>query len=394
MSGDVVEFGPERPRRRSGSVLVGVVALGLLVAGVVGATRHRDTEPVAEPSPSFSAGWTEYPSSPPPEPAELFVTALTVAKPANGAVVGGALPDGTPVLVASRRGIAHAFVAFAGPRHAPVLVGFCPSTRTFQDASGTYRYDETGTPAQPGTSLTELHSRTDPADATRVQVSLGSTESFVRGPGFPATPRCPTGLVLPPIPPESRSLAAAARGYARLVGRYVVTLETRRFCDGTAPDACRDGAWEEFAPDASLPPNDLASSYTYEGTFLVRTFPTTGSLSVVRLDARLVHRDGVGVRAVRGVAVSTEVRHGVTRLRFVPRAIGGKDGAASDYLLRDDMRCYLGLGVTGLGRPSGTLDVFTRYVREEAKDVPLWLVLDANDRVIRAAVEGRRSDLG
>ncbi|MDT7570664.1 MAG: hypothetical protein QOE05_838 [Actinomycetota bacterium] len=413
MNEDVLEWGPERPRRRFGSVGVGLAALALLAAGIFGATRDKDGKPAAAPSASptpsrsFSAGWTEYPEVDPtfgpddftePDP---FEQSATYPKPAPGAAVAVLLPNGTPVYLVNAESEVVALVPFGGVSGQSVLVGWCPRTSTFQDPAGAHRYDLRGRPNDHSTPpLGHLTVRQTPGDADKVDVAItddafGGGYFGYFGDNTPTpVPTCKPGEVrLPKLPARATKVQDTSRAMRLVHGRYVVSIETRAFCEISRTTGCAAGGWEEMSPFNALLPSSLVESYTYEGDFLVRTYAQSGSVTAVRVDAKVVSTAGVGVKAVRAQAKETYVSNGVTRLKAEQRS--GKIGGArivSDYVLSKDLHAFLTHGVTGLGKPPGTRQVFVDWVADEPEEL-VWLVLDSHSQVIRVVVDNGLVDV-
>jgi hypothetical protein len=389
---DVLAHGDERPGGSRGT-LVGVVALLALAAGGIALARSGNDppRPVASPSPSTSAGRTGDPAAGP------FARFVTVDRPGPGTRAAAVLlADDQPAFVIGAGDRLRALSAVAGPTHAAVLLGWCAGTESFQDASGRYRYDSggvggTGATTGAARALAEYAVRPHVGSPGRVDVG-GPT---ARPPGIvvggPVIGRCPAGtLVLPPLPPRVSDLTGAAGRYRRSLGRYVVRTDSRAFCPEPLPLLrCATGGWEVDALP-TLPPGDLASSYTYEGEFLVRTAPRSGDFDVVLLPAsRLVAREGVGVRTVSGVPRTTRTAGGRFLLTIEPQAPSGATPPAREYVVRSDVDVHLDRGVTGLGQPSGTTTTLRTYVAARGPSVLFWLVLDARDRVLRVVAQPR-----
>jgi hypothetical protein len=377
-----------------------VAALLALLGIGIAVTRHHSAKPAAaaSPSPSASAteGWTSYPPDELPPPQQQFARVVTVPRPV-AAVTPVLLLDDEPGFLVDNGGTLRAFAAVGGTDQASVLLGWCPASRSFQDPSRRYRYDVAGMRTDPprgtdasaggGEVLPEFGVRPHPGDASRTDIGdLVGIEIGTPLPGPAAA--CPRGaLVLPPLPPRAAALAGAARRFRRLAGRYVVRTESRAFCARPLPRLrCATGGWEVDG-FTQLPPEDLASAYTYEGEFLVRTAPDVGDFDVVLLPgARLVSRTGVGVRAVTGTPVSTRTRNGAFLLRFRADA-GNPSGPTREYVVRPDVELHLDRGYTGLGQPPGTLATLRNYVSQRTDGVLFWMILDARGRVMRVVSE-------
>lgn len=397
MTEDVLSQGSDRPPRRLGPLGVGLAALALLGAGIFGATRHEGSSHVARasatPSPTFPEGWTEYPpvdepTETPPPPPDPFSRVLTVTAPTEDErPVAVVTPEGLPMWVVRTNLGVQALEAVAGPREARRVLGWCASSKTFEDVQGRVRFTVEGdTTDPPGYMLVQHQTRQDPADAGRVQIGLGDSDSTYNSTehAFVKTPRCRGPVQLPALPPEAASLTDASGAWALLSGRYRVSVATREFCHGTPPAGCTENGREQFGDTGVLQPDDLAESYTYEGRFLVRTDAATGGLAVVLVDARVTSTTGKGVRVVEGSLAAVTERGGVSYLR-----VADDKGSPHEYVARKDVHAFLADGVTGLGKP-GTVDDLARQVGREGA-FHAYFVLDARGRVLRV-VEGYADD--
>ncbi|HWL36426.1 MAG TPA: hypothetical protein VNQ77_09545 [Frankiaceae bacterium] len=414
MTAEVLASGEERPPRRPLSVVIGVAAVAALVA--YGLAASRSPEPEARPTPT---PFTEYPSeSPVPRGPRRnpFTKFVRVPVPPAGEVRGVLLAEGVPGFVVGQgNGAAYALHAVGGPLNDQVLLGWCAASGTFEDEAGTYRYRRDGGVVESGMGLERPPVRPDPFNPGHVEIGVtdGPTDGEVeRADGT----RCPGGVRLPPLPPAVRDVHDAAGAYFRVRGRYVVSTERTAFCEAVRETGCADQGWERYGPGSewTLRPDDLVGSYTWEGRFLVRT-DLGGGISVIRLgDSRLVRRESVGVETRIGVPVATYSRDGVLHLRFNPfqHASGTpKDdspsgpppvvldewatvmedvrGGIRDYVVRRDAEIVLGFGVTGVGAPAQTGQTLGRWVRAQRRRAvpePLWLILDAQGRILRVAI--------
>jgi hypothetical protein len=418
---EVLGQGDERPPRRFGSLLAGAAAVAVLAIGVAGALRSP-ARPAAGPSPtpspsvsSFDAGWTEYPPGDPPtaEPdGDDFEEFVSAHDPGDGSVTPLLLPDNTPVLLVSDGGTPVAYEAIGGPEHARVLLGWCPDTTLWDRPGGDYGYLG-GLPTVAGLGPLRTYPVRDSTPRGHVDIGLVPGTTQPGGGVVGLENRCEgKRLSYPPLPPRATSFQETATGYRLMTGTYVVTTETRAFCLGSRPDGCQATGWEEYGPHSVLPPGDLASSYTWQGDFLVHADPNSGALTAVRTPrTSLVRREHVGVEVRAGWAAAYEERGGVLHLRFNPFATattpddsppnvpprdsgrwpGYEDvsGGVVDYALTRDAEVYLGVGYTGLGKPRGTPATLREYLRSRGPygGPPLWLVLDARGRVIRVVAE-------
>jgi hypothetical protein len=380
-------------------VAVGVAALLLLLGAVVVARRDAaaDRRHEARPTPSPSA--SPSPSGiDDPEPDSSAFTIVT--KPAAGGVAGVRFARDEPGFVlADPDGDYTALAAIGGPKHAEVLVGWCPSAHAFQDATGRYRYRRDGIPYDPGPRLARRLVRVSRQDVRYLAVDADPGVRVVSSdPGGEGTasdrvrpPACrPGAVVWPPLPGRATTMEGAAGSFRRVTGRYVATTESFAFCPGPPRGAdCRSGGWEIYNT-AGLPADDLASEYVYEGEFAILADGSNGTFRAVRLPAaRLVRRSHVGVRAVRGILLSGRDAGGsyVVRLRPFGPPNGGVVAPLPDrdYVVRADAQLFLGPGWTGLGQPHATLETLRRYVASATRDTQpeLAAILDARGRVQR-----------
>lgn len=416
MSADVLAYGDDgdgRPPRGRSRALTAGLAVAVLVGGGVAYARTRD-----KPAPRRPAGWTDYPPmtadplvhDPPAD--QTFADAVAVPRPGPHAVEPASLAGGAPGFVVAIDPNYQAYDAFGGPEHAPVLVGWCAPLRTFQDATATYVYDAGGASYDGGPGLPRHDVRDDPLSGNALEVAVGADRYFTRVQHRQKRP-CPAPLAYPPLPGPASSVHATEGRYAVVHGRYVVTTETAAFCAAVRPTGCADQGWERFAPNTAitLPPGDLAGSYTWEGDFVVRASATDGSLTVVRKpETRLVREERVGVAVRVGIVHSTYRSGGLLHLRFNPmRGTNGSPpddspggtpqesprsdlmsdvrGGLRDYAVRADADIVIGQGITGLGLPKGTPETLRTFLARRAADAPLWLVLDDRGRVLRAVVD-------
>jgi hypothetical protein len=416
---DVLAYGDdERPPRHLPRPLVALAAVAVLVGGGVAYAHTRD-----HAHPRATRSFTGYPTetATPGEPIETFdddpqyADALTVPRPAPNSVTGVLFADGTPGFLVGRSPNFWAVDAAGGPPHARVLVGWCAPLGTFQDAAGTVVYDAGGVAFTNTDTLAKHAVRADPDSGTRVQIAPDGL-SYTSPPGHDrAQHPCPAALTLPPLPDRTTDVHETSVAHRLVHGRFVVTTETVAFCAAVRPTGCADQGWERFAPGTpvTLPPGDLAWSYTWEGDFLVHADATDGTLSVIRMpDARLVGREHVGVSVRLGLPHGTYRSGGLLHLRLNPmRHVSGTPGDDSppgpveqgwpglmddvrgglrDYVVAPDADIVIGQGVTGLGLPKGTPDTLRRWLlRQKQGDVALWVVLDARGRAIRVVAEAQ-----
>lgn len=414
---EVLGQGDERAPRRYGSLLAGAAAVALLAIGVAGAMRSPEREPAARPRPtpttsSFPSGWTSYPSE------EPFATYVSAVRPSPDEPTPLLLSGGIPLLLADTGGEVVAYELLGGPSYAPVLLGLCRADGSLLAADDEYAYLN-GLPSSRHLAPLRRYPVRDAPQADHVEIGL-EPESVPTGGYVEFEPACePDDLLYPGLPEPVESLAAAGSAYVLMDGRYVVTSETRAFCPVSADGDCRSAGWEEYGPDAALPPWDLAGSYTWQGTFLVHADPLDGSLTVARTrESRLVRRERVGVSVRVGWAESAYERGGALHLRFNPvrtndftadddspegeprtlpkwyERFTDDLGGLRDLVLAPGAEVHLP-SITGIGRPRGTAEVLRSYLATATpyEDPPLWLVLDAKGRVIRVvgeAVEGVR----
>lgn len=416
MTEDVLAWGDERPRRGAGSIVTGVVLVALLGAGIAGALRSRGPERRAEPEPTPSPSGSVSGVGLVDDPFARFVSEH---RPDPGLPTPLLVEGGVPAWLVDVGGVVRAYEAIGGPAHAPVLLGWCPVDGTFQDASGTYRYfGHAPAGSVGGRPLTERAVRPSATRPDHVDVGVGTVPTLTDE-AATVDERCRGELVHPSLPGVASFLGATATAYGRMTGRYLVTHETRAFCPTYAPRGCATAGWEQYGGDSVLPPGDLASSYTWEGEFLVHAEAATGDLSVVITpDARLVRREHVGAAVRVGWAESAYERDGVVHLRFnafrhdeaglpddspsgppgMPvdryrRFLLDFSGGLRDYAVAPDAEVFLGLR-TGLGRPRGTPATLREYLGEVQgyAGPPQWLVLDAKGRVMRVVLD--RSEPG
>jgi hypothetical protein len=376
---DVLAHGDDRPPgRRWTGLLTGFAALALLVAGVAGSRATGDhPSPTPSPSPSRTLLF------PAPTVGDLF--AEHVAVHPTGELTPALLPDALPGFVLGTGRAARAYAAVAPAGHARPVLGWCPATRTFEDATGTARFDENGLPFTDETAaLAEYPTRERVGGGIDVGVDRGGNVRAGFGDRDAPPRRCTArSLVWPPSPPAAARLEDAARGYRTMHGRYVLTPETQAFCPGPPPGtACGAGGWEVYGLNA-LPADDLAESYVYEGDFVVRSYPATGRFAALLLPGvRLVRRTGVGTVATCGNAVRARHAGGADRLVLRP-----DEGADVEFRLRPDVTLHLGQGRTGLGVPhQAPLDALTRLLRDQPEP-RVCLVLDSRGAVMRVVVE-------
>ena len=365
-----------------------VVALALLGVAGVAISRSRDARP--------EAGWTEYPTrtptpvliddapviQTPPDPFNESTT-LVGTLPDVGDVRGIRLLDGAPGFLVGGRGVPTAFAAFGGPDHARVLVGWCTGSRTFQDANGTYIYDENG--AEYG----DINTTNLPGYAVRGAIEGGieiagisTLEAATSKPAAERPPRCPTALRYPDLPDRAESVHDTIEGFRVVNGRYVVTTESASFCSPVSKSGCAADGWEEYEL-STLPGGDLAGSYTWEGDFVVHG-DRDGNLTAVRLPGtRLVSRTDVGTSAVLG-HVNEVVREDPLTLRVSVLDEARMTDTEREVVVNADANVFLGDGHTGLGRPRGDAGTLREYLRDPpGGGALLWFVLDAKGRAIR-----------
>jgi hypothetical protein len=389
-----------RPTTRRGALTA--LAVIALLAGVVALLRSVNGDPpAATPTPAPSVAVSHAPPEPivdaEPDP---FLDLTVARRPARRSVTRALFARDLPGFVASVEPNLVAVTAAGGPEHAETLVGWCPASRIFQDATGTYRYDAGGAPYGDWPRLPTRQVRPHAGSGSLVDVSADETRFASDGTAYaragPGPPPCPArDLVWPPLPRHTRSVDRASPDARRIEGRYVITTDTMAFCPAEVGTDCRGGGWEVNGLP-SLPPNDLASEYVYTGEFVVQARGETGTFRVIRLPAaRLVRRTGIGVAAVHGVAGRTLRTHpagGV--LSFLP--YGDGDGSSvvapkprRDYVVRRDAALYLGGGRTGLGLPKPTLATLRAYLADRQQDEPatLWLILDRSGRVMRVVAD-------
>lgn len=387
MTEEVLAQGDDEQRRGSGQAIGVAVALLLLAVVGVAIVRSREPAPEARPTPPPSS-----PSDPdevlptfepPPPPFQSYVSV-----PVND-TESFLLSDGTPVfLVPGDYDLPVAIAAVGGPEHAPVLVGWCARTQTFQDASGTYLYSRDGRPADEDdrelTFLPHHEVRVNPDNATMLDVdeATSAVDTF----DLPPPARKCAAPVFPELPETVTDVHDTSPGYRVLRGRYVVTTETRRFCALGSHPRCLAGGWEDYG--YGLLPDDLASTYVWDGRFLVHASAASGRLTAVRIDARLVARERVGVEVVYGFHVAAEVRGRGARLRVDVLQEDGLSGGVKRYDVRPDAEVYLGRGVTGIGFPRGTPETLVEHLlTDSGPPSRLVLVLDANGKVMRVVLD-------
>jgi hypothetical protein len=411
---DVVEAGrPDGPRRRlprlprSTALPVAGLAVAVALAGtafLLGRGGGPPIRPAASPTRTTidfgsTATGPDLTADPTGEPVPDPFTAVVVlplppaggARPVtlNGGEPGFLVDDGTPVAVS-------AVVHVPG---APVVVAWCPATRTFEDPSGAYRFDARGRAYDLTTSATRYAVRAH--DAARVEVGaggeeLGGTEVAAGTP----PPRCaPDALVRAPLPPFAGSLTRLGRGWRRVHGSLRVEHGRGSLCRTVR----RSGCVEPFrdVPDTVLLPWDLAGRVTYDGDFLV--VDATPDLYVARLPGTTEVAERVGstlrigyVSAVPGRVVRFDAWRHYTGTpgddspgprRAEPEDLGGlatneRDGTR-DYRVRPDVEVHL--AGTADGSPAeATLDDLRRKVAQATHPgVLVWLALDARGRVLR-----------
>ena len=412
MTEDVLAHGDDRDGGPGRAVGV-AVTLALVGLAAVAVTRSAAERPDARPSPPppLPTVGPSFSRPVPPGDGGWFTRYVTVRRPPPGVLRAVLLHDDVPGFLVPGDELPMAVDAVGGPDHAPALVGWCAASRTFQDASGTYVYDEYGNAADGGRSLGRYLVRRHPADPLRLDVSADVEYSRADAVGAARAPRCRRPLYYPTLPERAGTVHDTIHGHRVLRGRYVVTTETRAFCAATARAGCEAQGWEQFG--AGLPPGDLAGSYTYEGSFVVRGF-TGGDLRVVRLpDARLLRRERVGAANRIGLAYDVRRAGGSYVLRFNPmRHVSGRprddsppgkrvapsgrwrhlmrDASAElvTYRLRPDVEVVLGAGYTGLGKARGTARTLDRFLRRpDNRRHALWLVLDDRGHVLRVVAE-------
>lgn len=426
----------ERPPSGPGRLVGAAVALVLLALVGVSVSRSRDDarearearerRPAASPTTPFGV-----PTGPEPEPEEddeedpdPFERFVTVRRPPPGVLRTVLLTDGRPGFLVpeddrpARDDVPTAIEAIGGPEHARVLVGWCSATRLFQDVDGTVFYDRNGARIGGGDSLFRHSVRVNARDGTRLDVA-GDAHTRPADTTSRRGRPCPRPLYLPTLPERAAAVHETITGYRVVPGRYVVTTETRAFCRASAARDCAADGWEVYQL-GTLPPRELAGSYTYEGDFLVRG-GSDGALDVVRLPrARLVSRERVGVRVRLGFGVAVRrAADGSYRLDFNPaRHVSGDPDDEGDpgptepvpselsrllsdespdvfaYRLRPDVEVVLGLGITGPGRGRATARTLERFLEDPRSPGfsgfpgrPLWLVFDAAGAVLRVIAE-------
>lgn len=415
MTQEVLAHGDDEAGGGPGRAVGVVVAVVLLAIAGVAVARSRAPERAARPSPSPAA-----PSSPPPpnvvvdEFPDPFDEHITVPRPPPGVLRTVLLPDDLPGFLVPGDELPVAVGAEGGPAHARVLVGWCAATKTFQDAAGEHFYDEHGRSLTTPEGLPTFEVRRNARDPQRIDVAgeRGYAYNEIRTPA-PKPRRCPAPLYYPKLPPRAGRVHDTVAGFRVLRGQYVVTTESRAFCERGAAAGCAARGWEEYALGA-LPRGDLAGSYTWEGEFVVRGDSDNGELRVLRLPgARLVRRERVGAAARIGIAHAVQRRNGVVTLHFNPfehrSGTPGDDsppgpiesapdwehvmvdvaGGLRSYVIRPDAEIHLGDGFTGLGEPRGNHETLQAFLADPAHaDDALWLVLDDRGRVLRIVVDG------
>ena len=381
MTEDVLAHGADERPGGSGRLVGVVVAVALLGVFGVAVARNR---PVGDDRPAPAPSTSTHAPLPPPSRYvdDPFAAGATFPMPAEAAVVGVLLPGDVPGFLVGGDGddLPEAFEAFGGPAHDRVVLGWCASSRTFQDDRRTHVFDTAGQRADGGTALAFREVRLNAADPRSVDVAATTVRHDEQPPrDLPVEPPCAGGLTYPPLPPTAEHVHQTIRGHRVVRGRYVVSTETTAFCAPVGPGCAAQG-WEVHGD--ALPPGDLAGSYTWEGRFVVRGDPDDGRLGVARLPgARLVKRERVGRRAMVGSATAVTTRDGVAYLRF--SAVGEAERA---YPIRPDVDLFLGPGFTGLGRPRGTPETLRRYLATTGRPDTQWVVLDGADRVLRVVV--------
>ena len=384
MTGEVLAQGDDERPRGSGRAIGVVGALLLLAVLGVAVVRSREPAPEARPTPPPSS-----PSHPDEEPPAIdplprkFASYVSVPADARSLL----LEDGTPVfLVPGDYDLPVAIEPVGGPEHAPVLLGWCAGTQTFQDASGTYLYSRDGRPADESGQLTFLEHhdvRVSPEHDSMLDVdeAVSQVDTF----DLPPPARKCSAPVFPELPKTVTDVHDTAPGLRVLRGRYVVTTETKRFCAVGSHPRCLAEGWEDYG--YGLPPDDLASTYVWEGRFLVHGSASTGRLTAVRVEARLVARERVGVKVVFGFHVSAEVRGRGARLRVDHLDETGFSSGVKAYDVRSDAEVYLGRGITGIGFPRGTPATLVEHLLKQSRSkTRLVLVLDAAGKVMRVVV--------
>jgi hypothetical protein len=419
VTGEVLSWGDDRPPpRRNAGLVTGLLATLALVVGGVAVARDQGhlggTRAAATPSASpttqepyvtdTEAG--EAPEVEPPTTVPLPTTEV------EGVLLGADLPG-----FLLKRGPGYvAFSAIGGPPHAEFVVGWCERSRTFQDATGTYRYNDYGNPMgdEGGYQLETFDTRLDPSRPGMLLVDgdLGAGPVRVPGGTKQAGRPCAAGeLLLPTLPDPAPELSEGEAGFRVITGRYVVATETRAFCPAPLrPGACGTHGWEENG-FPQLPSDDLVGSYTYEGDFVVRADPRRGTIRVARLPGvRLVRRDRVGASVKAGILTSSRVAGGALRLRLnavegfhgeyhddspgppIAGAVQGRGyGIGTDlrsgtreYTALPDVELFIGGGYTGLGLPTADAATLTRYLKAATPgSVAVYLTFDARGRVVR-----------
>jgi hypothetical protein len=225
----------ERPSRRPSPRLRWAVAVGVFLAGllvVVLAPWRSGVQPISGSD--------------------------ILEVPLVGGVVAANLPDGRPVFVVHHEdgtvSVVDAFsthVAYGIGK----LVGWCSSSRTFEDPFHGSKWDEFGDYAlgPAPTGLVTYQFSVVPGDQNQVQVD-GPIPSHPRGfltqPSQPAGPFCQSTsqMVLPDVLREATSSPAdvVAAGFAGWVGVRGVLLATAgrpaRLCAAVAHGVCADAA--------------------------------------------------------------------------------------------------------------------------------------------------------
>lgn len=399
---DIVEAGrPDPPRRRRWTALpvaglAVAVALALATAFLLGRGGGPPVRPAASPTRTtidFGTAVTAPDLTGEPEP-DPFTAFVVLPLPPAGGARPVTLNGGEPGFLVDDDGTRYAVAAVVRAPGAPVVVAWCPATRTFEDPSGAYRFDASGRAYDLTTFATRYAVRTHDAGHVEVGESgeeLGGTEV---APGTPPARCAPAALVRAPLPPFARSLTRLGRGWWRVHG----SLRTEHGRGSLCRTVRRSGCVEPFrnVPDAVLLPWDLAGRVTYDGDFLV--VDAVPDLFAARLPGttRVAERVGSTLRigyvsAVPGRVVRFDAWRYYTGTpgddspgprRAEPEDLGGlatneRDGTR-DYRVRADVEVHLD------GTAEATLnDLRRRVAKAPRPGVLVWLALDTRGRVLR-----------